>query len=287
MGMTAREGDSAPPRGAARFARRAKDAVVAVLRRRGYRIEKLSDDNRVVPLDLVPDLAPLFAEVAPFTLTGPERVGALRDAVRHVVATGVPGAIVECGVWRGGSMLAAASTLVEVGDTSRELYLFDTFTEMPPPADIDGDIRGRSGADLLAVTSTLAEFDIWPAARVVAVVERSGYPSERIHPVQGMVEDTIPAGAPEQIALLRLDTDWYSSTRHELEHLLPRLAPGGICIIDDYGEFVGARQAVDEHFAALGVPVLLHRIDGTGRLFVVSDALAAASRAHQPSSSAR
>lgn len=262
-----------------RAARRARRGVVGLARRGGYRLEKLSDDNRTVPIDLGVDLAELFASVAPFTLTSPERVAALRDAVRHVVATAVPGAVVECGVWRGGSMLAAASTLVGLGDTERDLYLFDTFTEMPPPDDVDSDIRGRSGAELLAVTSTLPEFDIWPADRVVEVVRRSGYPAGRIHAVQGMVEDTIPDAAPDQIALLRLDTDWYSSTRHELEHLLGRVSPGGICIIDDYGEFVGARQAVDEHLAALGLPVLLHRIDPTGRMFVVSDDVAAASRA--------
>ncbi len=279
MGMQAGERHDAGASALARARRRAKRAVVGLARRGGYRLERLADDNRSVPVDLAADLSDLFAAVAPFTLTSPERVAALRDAVRHVVATGVPGSIVECGVWRGGSMLAAATTLVELGETDRDLFLFDTFTEMPPPDDVDSDIHGRSGAALLAVTSTLPEFDIWPADRVVEVVRRSGYPAERIHPVQGLVEDTIPDAAPDQIALLRLDTDWYSSTRHELHHLLGRVSPGGLCIIDDYGEFVGARQAVDEHLAAIGVPVLLHRIDATGRSFVVSDAVAAASRA--------
>lgn len=264
----------------ARLLSKGKAAIVGLAERRGYRIER-ADRPREVPLDLGPEVAALYPQVEPYTLTGPERIAALRDAVRHVVAAGVAGSFVECGVWRGGSMLAVARTLVDLGISDRDLYLFDTFTEMPPPEDIDGDILGRSGADLLAVTSTLEAFDIWPAARVVDVVAGSGYPRERIHPVQGLVEDTIPATAPEQIAVLRLDTDWYASTKHELEHLLPRVPPGGVCIIDDYGEFVGARQAVDEHLAALGVPVLLHRIDATGRLLMVTDELAAAARARR------
>ena len=271
---------AAAARTATRLLSKGKAAILGLAERRGYRIERISAP-RQVPLDLGPDVAALFPLVAPYTLTGPERIAALRDAVRHVVKAGIAGSFVECGVWRGGSMLAVARTLVDLGATDRELYLFDTFTEMPPPDDIDGDILGRSGADLLAVTSTLSEFDIWPAARVVDVVAGSGYPLERIHPVQGMVEDTIPREAPEQIAVLRLDTDWYASTKHELEHLLPRVTPGGICIIDDYGEFVGAKQAVDEHLAALGVPVLLHRIDTTGRLLVVTEELAAAARARR------
>ena len=78
----------------------------------------------------------------------------------------------------------------------------------------------------------------------------TGYPEEQLHFVRGPVEQTIPDEAPEHLALLRLDTDWYESTRHELEHLFPRLVPGGVLILDDYGHWDGARKAVDEFFAA-------------------------------------
>ena len=79
--------------------------------------------------------------------------------------------------------------------------------------------------------------------------------------------DTLPASAPSQIALLRLDTDWYESTRHELEHLYPRLATGGVLIVDDYGHWEGARKATDEHLAAHPA-LLLSRSDYTGRMAV-------------------
>ncbi len=83
------------------------------------------------------------------------------------------------------------------------------------------------------------------------------------------MEDTVPERAPEQIALLRLDTDWYESTRHELHHLFPRLVSGGVLIVDDYGHWKGARQAVDEYLDSTGIRLLLCRIDFTGRIAVV------------------
>jgi hypothetical protein len=103
---------------------------------------------------------------------------------------------------------------------------------------------------------------------VTANVAAVGYPAELVKFVRGKVEDTIPVTAPESIAILRLDTDWYESTRHELEHLYPRLVPGGVLIIDDYGHWQGARRAVDEYLARLPEPLLLNRIDYTGRIAI-------------------
>jgi hypothetical protein len=97
-------------------------------------------------------------------------------------------------------------------------------------------------------------------------VAKTGYDPRRLHFHRGMVEQTIPAQAPTQISVLRLDTDWYDSTKHELLHLWPRLSPGGILIIDDYGEFTGARDAVDEYFA--GNPPFLFRIDYSRRMAI-------------------
>jgi O-methyltransferase len=93
------------------------------------------------------------------------------------------------------------------------------------------------------------------------------YPSERVHFVEGKVEDTIPAQAPDEIAILRLDTDWYESTRHELTHLYRRLAPGGVLIIDDYGTWKGSKDATDEFVAETGEPLLFVRT-GRGRAAV-------------------
>ena len=88
-----------------------------------------------------------YREVHDFTMTGPEKVYALRQAICHVVTHDIPGAIVECGVWRGGSMMAAAATLLELGDATRELYLFDTYEGMPEPTEHDVDLHGNSSYD--------------------------------------------------------------------------------------------------------------------------------------------
>jgi O-methyltransferase len=109
---------------------------------------------------------------------------------------------------------------------------------------------------------------IFNEEQVKEALRTSGYPEDRLHFVKGPVEQTLPAGAPEQLALLRLDTDWYESTKHELEHLYPRLTDGGVLIIDDYGHWEGARRAVDEYFEQSGKPLLLNRIDYTGRIAV-------------------
>jgi hypothetical protein len=199
----------------------------------------------------------------------PERVRALRDAVRYVVARGLEGDIVECGVWKGGSMLAVARTLTELGQSDRGLWLYDTYEGMSEPTDADLMPTGEKAADLLAAHDRSARlWAVGPLEGVREVMLSSGYPEERMHFVKGKVEETIPAQAPEKIALLRLDTDWYESTRHELDHLWPRLVPGGVLILDDYGHWQGARKAVDEYIAEHGLTLLLNRIDYTARLAI-------------------
>jgi len=101
----------------------------------------------------------------------------------------------------------------------------------------------------------------------------SAFPSERIKFVQGKVEETLPQTRPQSIALLRLDTDWYESTRCELEYLFPLLACGGVLIVDDYGHWQGCRQAVDDYFAATGQLIHLARMDYTGRIGIKLNAL--------------
>lgn len=96
----------------------------------------------------------------------------------------------------------------------------------------------------------------------------TGYPKEKINFVKGLVEETIPQTQINKIAILRLDTDWYSSTKFELEHLYPKLVKGGVLIIDDYGHWEGCKKAVDEYFTNNNIPIFMMRIDYTGRLII-------------------
>jgi O-methyltransferase len=228
--------------------------------------QQVQHEQHAFPLDFEEADKALYRRVGPYTMTTPPRVYALVRAVEYVATRGVPGAMVECGVWRGGSMMAAALTLLRLGISDRDLYLYDTFAGMPPPSEADTTRSGERAADLLAQGDESSH--IWAIASlddVRAAVLSVGYPEERIHFVEGLVEETLPETAPAEISLLRLDTDWYRSTKHELEHLYPRLAPGGVLILDDYGYWQGARRAVDEYLAENGLALLLNRVDGTAR----------------------
>jgi hypothetical protein len=165
-------------------------------------------------------------------------------------------------------MHAVARTLDSVGDHSRDLYLFDTYEGMPPPSEKDLRLDGKSAQELL--DKGTKDQSIWAYATLEDVkqgFQSVPYPAERIHYVEGKVEDTIPDQAPDTIALLRLDTDWYESTKHELEHLYSRLVSGGVLIIDDYGYWKGSQQATDEWLKATGERLMLARA-GTGRIAI-------------------
>jgi hypothetical protein len=242
-------------------------SIKGVLARRGWELRRRSPAERAP--DIEPEFIALYERCEPATMTSIERMYALYQAVHHVHVSKIPGDVVECGVWRGGSSMLAALALDSLEDRERSLWLYDTFEGMPPPADMDRSVTGEHATALLARRDSSGELTraVATLGEVKANLATTGYPSNRLHFVEGMVEDTIPTVAPEQISILRLDTDWYESTRHELQHLWPRLSPGGVLIVDDYGHWQGARRAVDEFFATVG-PVLLHRIDYTGRLAV-------------------
>lgn len=215
------------------------------------------------PLDYGADDIAIIRAVERYTLTGIERISALIRSVRYIVGNDIPGDFVECGVWKGGSVMAMALTLLELQHQERGLFLFDTFSGMTDPGDEDVDYLGRRAETIFEdVRHAVSQEE------VEAAVFSTGYEPAKIHFVPGAVEETIPAQAPEKIALLRLDTDWYQSTRHELVHLFPRLAPGGVIIVDDYGHWQGARRAVDEYLAQHEISLPLEAIDYTGHIGV-------------------
>ncbi len=208
----------------------------------------------------------LYAKVKNYTIVEIERCYSLYKAVHYILKNNIPGDFVECGVMKGGSMMMVALMLAEANITNRKLYLYDTFAGMPAPGVQDGEIEKEEWRKMQNEDGTnnwcYASFD-----DVETNMKSTGYPSENLILVRGKVEETIPGTIPDKIALLRLDTDWYSSTKHELVHLFPILEKKGILIIDDYGAWQGARKATDEYFKEKG-PVYLNRIDFTGRLII-------------------
>jgi hypothetical protein len=245
-----------------------------VARRYGVDIRR----HREFPSDFDPDTRDVHRRVEKFTLVSPERTHALCSSIAYLEHFGIPGDIVECGVWKGGSMMAAAIVLNRLDSHGRDLWLYDTYEGLPAPGEMDVDALGNSASEQMRTRSpnllpTRQDGQEHFAYASLDDVRRNmgtvAYAAGEVHFVKGLVEQTIPESVPDQIALLRLDTDFYSSTKHELEHLVPRMAPGGVLIVDDYGTWLGAQRAVDEFLAESGLPLYLCRIDTTARLAVV------------------
>lgn len=203
-------------------------------------------------------------------MTSVERMYALYKGIEYVVKNNIPGDVVECGVWKGGSAMMAACALVHFGDTHRHIYLYDTYAGMTEPS--KEDVRhSKTQRTAVSKWSQLQKTDHndWcyaPLEEVKKNLETTDYPEKNLIFVKGMIEDTLPKTKPDTIALLRLDTDWYTSTKHELQQLFPILSQNGLLIIDDYGHWEGAKKATDEFFGKK--PPFLARVDETCRVVV-------------------
>jgi len=233
------------------------------LRRAGYEVKPVAGADSIQPnrADISPREWQIYSRVRDFTMVSVERILANIRAVDYILANGIAGTFVECGVWRGGSSMAMALALNE---SSRMLWLYDTFAGMTAATEADVSNTGLKASDFLE-QDTQKDLLVCPLQEVRRNMQSTGYPMDRVRFVQGPVERTIPNEIPDRIALLRIDTDWYQSTRHELQHLYPRLSSGGVLLIDDYGHWNGAQRAVDEYFQGR---LFLSRIDYTGRLAI-------------------
>jgi O-methyltransferase len=248
-----------------------KKTIKGLTRRTGFDIVRYRPphDESIKLSDLTDREIEIVQSVKPYTMTWEERIVMLVNAVGYLVEHKIPGAIAECGVWRGGSMMAVAQALMYHGDSSRDLYLYDTFEGMSEPTKHDESFDGQSAESQLERDP--AGTGIWCRSAIEEVranVLSTGYPEERVHFIQGKVEETLPSIRPNRLALLRLDTDWYESTKHELIHLFPLLDSRGLLIIDDYGHWKGARKAVDEYLSEHKLNLYLHRVDYSCRVAV-------------------
>lgn len=210
------------------------------------------------------------------TMTGKQRLANLLEAVLYLNGNSVPGDFVECGVWRGGSVMAMALKSQATGNCNRKIWLFDTFQGMTEPNESDILLSTNVPAKELINLEGRVDMRKDPYQEgVLAYASRRdveegikslSYPADNFIFVEGDVRSTLnEVEIPKQIALLRLDTDFYDSTLITLEKLWPNLVIGGVLIIDDYDSWGGSRKAVDEYFK--DYPQFLMRMD-TGRIVV-------------------
>ena len=164
-----------------------------------------------------------------------------------------------------------ASYLLRKGISDRKIWLYDTFEGMSAPSQVDKNVQGHAASALLDVQDKKDDTSIWCYASMEDVQRNlyaTGYPKDNLVFVRGKVEDTLSKNMPGPLSLLRLDTDWYESTKIELELLYPLLVRNGVLIIDDFGFWEGAKKAVVEYFDKIEEPRFLHRIDFTGRILI-------------------
>lgn len=223
--------------------------------------------------DIEDEFIDIFLKCKCYTMTSLQRMYSLYQAIKYISLNGVPGDFVECGVWRGGSAMVIAHTLKQLNDLNRKIYLYDTYTGMVEPSDLDCDYEDTGAFEEWSSSQT-ENYNIWCYASIEDVENNlflTDFPKENIVFVKGKVEDTIPDTIPEEIALLRLDTDWYESTYHEMVHLYPKLGNKCVLIIDDYGHWQGAKRAVDQYFEENNIHLLLNKIDYSGRIAIKSN----------------
>jgi O-methyltransferase len=207
------------------------------------------------------------------TLLNFERLATLWQQVRYLDRSGIPGCFAECGVWKGGAVgLMALSHLHSSPVPSRHLHLFDSFEGLPQPN------KAKDGVSAIEYSEGIEDGKLDPHFRCVGPLQvnrdllegQLRYPPDLLHYHVGWFQDTIAqtANGLGDIALLRLDADWYDATKLCLETLYEKVVPGGVVVIDDYGHWEGCRTAVDEFIANLNEPVLLNHIDYGGRYWV-------------------
>lgn len=249
-----------------------KKSVRSALARAG--IEVTRKRRRLFPVELTSAETGLFNHVRrnELSMVGDEGLFATIMACKHVAEENVEGDFVECGVWRGGNALLATGVF-KLQNSTRKTYLFDTFGGMTEPSEFDTSAFEERAAIERFRDGQREDHNEWIYAseeEVSGNFREAGLLHENVVMIKGDVLATLEdeRNLPERIAVLRLDTDFYESTKRELEILYPRLSIGGVLIIDDYGHWQGSRAAVDEYFRKHCNRPFLQYVDYTVRVGV-------------------
>ncbi|PCI94747.1 MAG: macrocin O-methyltransferase [Flavobacteriales bacterium] len=248
-----------------------KRILISIIKSLGYEVRKTKFGG--VSDDIIEnkEFMELYEFCKPYTMTTIEKMFALYMSVEYVLENNIEGDFVECGVWRGGSAMLIAKYLALKNIDNRNIFLYDTYEGMTEPTKVDINIMKNMAINQFEKTKLSEDSSDWCYAGIEDVENNlysTGIKKECLHFIKGKVEETIPKYIPSKLALLRLDTDWYESTKHELNYLYPLLEKNGVLIIDDFGYWEGCKKAVMEYFNSLDKKVLLNRIDSSGRIII-------------------
>ena len=199
--------------------------------------------------------------VKPYTMTSIERIEALFESLEYIRLNNINGDFVECGVWKGGNILGIMEYLYYHKLENRKIWLYDTFQGMTLPEEVDIDLNNEKAIDILEKITCYSSLE-----EVKLNLSSSNFSFNNLNFIIGDIYETLDneLNIPDEISLLRLDTDWYKSTKKEMEILYPKLVENGVLIVDDYGHWKGSRKAVDEYFSQHNLSLKIDKIDYTG-----------------------
>ena len=240
---------------------------------RNYFCQRQKKTNFLMPVEFEKRDIKIFDYVInnQLTMVSEERLIATIQACKYAILNEIPGDFVECGVWRGGNSIAA-KLLFEAYGSNKKVILMDTFAGMTEPTELDETTRHKTPAKMRFQKEQKESHNGWCYASLEEVKENFTKASAGpvgVEYIVGDITETLltTKGLPSEISILRLDTDWYESTKFEMEVLYPLLSSGGVLIVDDYGHWNGARKAIDEYFDNNPAKrPLLQYTDYTGRM---------------------
>ena len=211
----------------------------------------------------------LFLKLRPYTMVSQKRLSNVYELAHKVEAENVPGAFMEFGVWKGGAA-ACMAVVAKQADSERIVWLFDSFEGLPEPTEKDGEVAAsfslqRTSGKLQSIDKCVGQLE--DVEKLFFSILK--IPREHVRIAKGWFQNTVPVAKCEllQIAILRLDADWYESTKYVLQELYDRVAQGGYVIVDDYGDWEGCKRAVDEFFKERSLKEQFHSIDGRAIYF--------------------
>ena len=209
-----------------------------------------------------------------YSMTGEKRMSHLTKAVKYIFKNNIDGDFVECGVWQGGNLILM-QRLMNFYKENRNIYGYDTFEGMTEPNEFDTDINDKKASNLMSVENKIENSNsknIWCYSGLETVKKnfKKHTDASNLKLVKGDVCVTLQnnENLPNKISLLRLDTDFYASTKVELEKLFPLVVKNGVIIIDDYGHWKGQKKAVDEFFIENRLNTFLFEVDYSCRVFI-------------------